>query len=557
MINQNPSQTKRSPQNVLVNSFDEDFNILAVELLGYDSDTGSLVRLKTNADGEVQLDTAALDTRYLKLDATNYESVVFPDGKYIGIDEIRARDVDGLALYDDGGNGIFVDDGGNVGIGTTGPQQKLHVIGSFRVAKDGDATKYMQFRTTGTDVDIDSYNAGFFINYGEGRNNNVSIGSGQAGGTGNVNLIPNGVGNVGVGYYNNAPNKFSVAGDASVTGSFSVGQTGIERTLTIADTPVYLRLRDFHSVSPWAGGEVTGGIEWESNDSTAGTDKTIAEIRVTNYGTLNYPQGTLAFFTNPNFTNLTERMRITHDGNVGIGVTDPDTKLEVFGSTGLKISFDATDNTTLVTDTNGDLTITPSGDMLYLAGKLNLASEALLGSPETGTLEFYDNKFYITNNGKQKAIDRTSDVALETVTVTNTTVETTLWTGEMAANSLEVGNVFRFLADGIVSSASASDTVTVRVRVGGDVKMTLVSEAKQLNDDHWHLEANATQRTLGVSGSRAMHMDLVVGDYATETIAIGTIDTTANMDVTITAQWNNAKAGNTISLYQGFMSYRN
>jgi hypothetical protein len=60
------------------------------------------------------------------------------------------------------------------------------------------------------------------------------------------------------------------------------------------------------------------------------------------------------------------------NGYVGIGVTDPDTMLEVFGSTGLKISFDATDNTTLVTDTNGDLTITPSGDEVILPTGKNL-----------------------------------------------------------------------------------------------------------------------------------------------------------------------------------------
>lgn len=67
MITQNASQTKRTSQNVLVNSFDEDFNILAVELLGYDSDAGALVRLKTNASGEVQLDTTALDARYVNV----------------------------------------------------------------------------------------------------------------------------------------------------------------------------------------------------------------------------------------------------------------------------------------------------------------------------------------------------------------------------------------------------------------------------------------------------------------------------------------------------------
>lgn len=41
------------------------------------------------------------------------------DGRKIKADEIAARDGDGLKLYDDGGNGIFVKDGGNVGIGTT------------------------------------------------------------------------------------------------------------------------------------------------------------------------------------------------------------------------------------------------------------------------------------------------------------------------------------------------------------------------------------------------------------------------------------------------------
>jgi len=59
-----------------------------------------------------------------------------------------------------------------------------------------------------------------------------------------------------------------------------------------------------------------------------------------------------------------EKVRIDNTGNVGIGVTDPDVKLEVFGSTGLKISFDATDNATFAVDTNGDLTVTPSGTQL-------------------------------------------------------------------------------------------------------------------------------------------------------------------------------------------------
>jgi len=41
--------------------------------------------------------------------------------------EIRALSASGLKLYDDEGNGIFVEDGGNVGIGTTEPGAKLQV----------------------------------------------------------------------------------------------------------------------------------------------------------------------------------------------------------------------------------------------------------------------------------------------------------------------------------------------------------------------------------------------------------------------------------------------
>ena len=47
---------------------------------------------------------------------------------YISVNEIRAAATQGLMLYDDAGTaGIFVQDGGNVGIGTMGPGAKLHV----------------------------------------------------------------------------------------------------------------------------------------------------------------------------------------------------------------------------------------------------------------------------------------------------------------------------------------------------------------------------------------------------------------------------------------------
>jgi len=64
--------------------------------------------------------------------------------------------------------------------------------------------------------------------------------------------------------------------------------------------------------------------------------------------------------------HTTTLMTVLGSGNVGMGVVDPDAQLEVFDTgTQLKLSFDGTDNATFAVDTNGFLTVTPSGGRLY------------------------------------------------------------------------------------------------------------------------------------------------------------------------------------------------
>ena len=188
---------------------------------------------------------------------------------------------------------------------------------------------------------------------------------------------------------------------------------------------------------------------------------------------------------------------------------------------------------------------------------LKFTSGTLLTTPEAGTIEYDGCRTYVTNVATQRAIDRTSDVAVATVTVENTTTETTIWTGPMAADSLCAGNVFKFHANGIISSDSVGDLMTIRVKVGGVTKATLVGAAKKLDNDHFHIDAVATQRTIGSTGSRAIHIDMMIDEVEYTVTGVATIDTTANMDVTITAQWNNADAGDVLELYQGFMEYKN
>lgn len=54
-ITKDASQTKRTAQNVFNKSYDEDFDIVAIEILGYDSDAGVLRRIQVNTDGELEV----------------------------------------------------------------------------------------------------------------------------------------------------------------------------------------------------------------------------------------------------------------------------------------------------------------------------------------------------------------------------------------------------------------------------------------------------------------------------------------------------------------------
>ena len=70
---------------------------------------------------------------YNKLDneILKHQQILVGFAYSLATDEVKAVDGDGLKLYDDGGNGIFVEDGGQVGIGTTVPAYTLEVAGTL------------------------------------------------------------------------------------------------------------------------------------------------------------------------------------------------------------------------------------------------------------------------------------------------------------------------------------------------------------------------------------------------------------------------------------------
>jgi len=191
------------------------------------------------------------------------------------------------------------------------------------------------------------------------------------------------------------------------------------------------------------------------------------------------------------------------------------------------------------------------------SGAVVLTSTGLEGTPIAGALEYYGNRLYITNVAHQRSIDRTDCVVLETVTVENDTTETLIWTCTMAANSLVAGNVLQFTGIGVASNDASGDILTIRVKVGGVTKATLTNSARTFTDDDLHISGYATQRTVGTTGSRAMHLDMSIGDDTATVSAVIEINTEIDMSITITAQWDTADTDNVLTFQQGWMAFKN
>lgn len=62
------SKTTRTEQEILANSFDKDFNILAVEVVGHNPTTNTLERLQADGSGALSVGNVAYDT-YIATDS--------------------------------------------------------------------------------------------------------------------------------------------------------------------------------------------------------------------------------------------------------------------------------------------------------------------------------------------------------------------------------------------------------------------------------------------------------------------------------------------------------
>jgi hypothetical protein len=198
---------------------------------------------------------------------------------------------------------MTIDDGGNVGIGTTNPEQKLHVLGNLRLGTDPYiqwVSNYIKFQTTTASVPVIELRESSSGNYeprldfydGNGTTKNISIDANPS------NSTYFNAGNVGIGT-TNPRSKIDIRGNALI----AANSTG-NNILAFGNSDTYGPLNGAPDSSH-------GGAFIVGNSSTAP-------------GAPSY----MSFWTAVGGT-VGEALRITSTGNVGIGTTNPAYKFEI------------------------------------------------------------------------------------------------------------------------------------------------------------------------------------------------------------------------------------
>jgi hypothetical protein len=226
---------------------------------------------------------------------------------------------------------IHITSGGNVGIGTTSPNRSLHVIGQFAIDNSTSPSGGLLVIPDGTSNKVysrtgNATNSPHPLDFISGSSTSMRIAAS---------------GNVGIGTTSPTSNKLVVAGGVDVWNSTNtllrLGHNGTRGDIQAFTSGAYGIL----AINSGGGNVGIGTTSPAYPLDIVGFANSSSGFRVTD-GTIDnrvsWSSGNVGFFgTVSNHpiafnTNLTERMRITSSGNVGIGTTSPSAKLEILKS---------------------------------------------------------------------------------------------------------------------------------------------------------------------------------------------------------------------------------
>jgi hypothetical protein len=261
---------------------------------------------------------------------------------------------------------IDVDSNGNVGIGTDTPSRKLEVAGDLAVGNTLQAFQSLLFRP---------------IAPLPGYNGTLQIESNTTPGTGISRFLT---------YFGTTTSGTGgqTIHDVAVGGRLGIGNTNPTTNLDIFDsntTPSIITLRSSRNDAQWV--DVGRLSAVQINDE-------VARIALPRGG--DTFSGFLTFWTKEtNGTPLTERMRISDDGNIGIGETDP-TNIVHITDAQPSIRFQDTDG---------------AGNDHFIIG-----NNAEFRFQSTGRIAFRHNDVANNNNTELMVINTNGDVGIGVLT---------------------------------------------------------------------------------------------------------------------------------------------
>ena len=321
--------------------------------LTFKDESAAAERMRIFSDGDVSI---GMTSNYAKLNVNG--DVRAENSSFMAGRESAATPA--FRFHDDGDTGMFnvnpnilgfstageekmrITSAGHVGIGTTGPTYKLHVVAaSTPIAKfEGTLNGYVDFSDPSSSVRLQNSGHSYF---GTQTNTNLNF---KTNGSEKMTILAGG--NVGIG----------VTSPGALLEISGIRENQIR--LTSYDTTA-------------AVDEVIGGVEFYSSDSgNEGVKASISAIAATAAGD--------AYMTFSTGTD-TEKMRITSAGHIGIGTSSPSTKFHVY---------------------NGEATIASSTDGVKLSYSSGNSSGIIDTAFSDNNLEFRTNgtaKMWIANAG--------------------------------------------------------------------------------------------------------------------------------------------------------------
>jgi hypothetical protein len=213
------------------------------------------------------------------------------------------------------GNNVITVSNGNVGIGTTSPTAKLHVVGDILIPAN-DRLYGNSATVTGSRSFIELYN----------------------GSTGNINLVTG---------FSTASIVFGTQGGTERMRITSEGNVGIGTASP--ESPLSIQANSTSSAIDLIGRSSDNGSRILFKDNAGATTSLI----VNNDDEFRIAASTSKYIRF--LTDNTERMRITSGGNVGIGTTTPSSLLTVSAISNATIRLNSTDTSVLQNDVIGNL----------------------------------------------------------------------------------------------------------------------------------------------------------------------------------------------------------